>query len=227
MKRLKRHELSGLLSLLLLLPVAGWAQNQEPVHGPDEATTLLLKRVLPVDRVEEFVVGKIASTGGRDVFELESKDGKLVVRGNNAVAVASGIHWFLKHKCNSQVSMNYRQISLPRPLPVLEEQVRIETPFEYRYLFNYCTYGYSMPWWGWERWEQMIDYMAFMGVNMPLAMIGQEAVWQEVYREPGMTNAQLENPQKVPALLRAITRTSKRIEPITSSQPENHDDQAN
>ena len=48
-----------------------------------------------------------------------------------------------------------------------------------------------MPWWDWERWQQMIDYMALKVVNMPLATIGQEAVWQEVFTDLGLSDEQL------------------------------------
>ncbi|MDQ8189805.1 alpha-N-acetylglucosaminidase [Roseibacillus persicicus] len=182
-----------LFALLCVFMSAGLfvraAEEDAPTIAP---ATELISRVLPAERVDEFVLELIPSPDGKDVYEVESQDGKLVVRGNTGVAIASGLNWYLKEKCNSQVSMNHNQISLPKPLPLVENKVRVETPFEYRYLFNYCTYGYSMPWWDWEKWEEMIDYMAFMGVNMPLAMIGQEAVWQEVYRELGMTDEQLD-----------------------------------
>ena len=51
-------------------------------------------------------------------------------------------------------------------------KIRKETEYDYRYIFNYCTYGYTMPWWDWEKWERMIDYMAMKGINMPLSIIG-------------------------------------------------------
>merc|ERR1712137_941325 len=34
-----------------------------------------------------------------------------------------------------------------------------------------------------SRWEREIDWMAMMGINMPLAFTGQEYVWDRVYRE--------------------------------------------
>ncbi|MEM9235913.1 MAG: alpha-N-acetylglucosaminidase [Verrucomicrobiota bacterium] len=152
----------------------------------------LLERMLPKERLGDFALEALPADSDSDAFELESRDGKLIIRGNNGVAIASGLNWFLTKHCNSQVSMTYSTIDLPDPLPTLKEKVRVESPFDYRYFFNYCTYGYSMPWWGWERWEEMIDYMACMGVNMPLATIGQEAVWREVYRELGMSDEQLD-----------------------------------
>jgi alpha-N-acetylglucosaminidase len=39
----------------------------------------------------------------------------------------------------------------------------------------------SFVWWDWERWEKEIDWMALHGVNLPLAFVGQEAIWQKVF----------------------------------------------
>lgn len=40
----------------------------------------------------------------------------------------------------------------------------------------------SYVWWGWERWEREIDWMALQGINLPLAFTGQEAIWQKVFK---------------------------------------------
>jgi alpha-N-acetylglucosaminidase len=60
-----------------------------------------------------------------------------------------------------------------------------------RYFLNYCCFGYSLPWWDWTQWEQLVDWMALNGVNMPLSVTGQEAVWQAVCRRLGMSDAQI------------------------------------
>lgn len=72
---------------------------------------------------------------------------------------------------------------------------------EYRYYMNVCTFGYSYVWWGWERWEREIDWMAMNGINIPLAFVGwlspiiltrrQEYVFGEVYSDMGLTEEEL------------------------------------
>lgn len=37
-----------------------------------------------------------------------------------------------------------------------------------------------MAFWNWDRWEQEIDWMALRGINLPLAFVGQEAIFQRV-----------------------------------------------
>lgn len=159
--------------------------------APAEAAHALVKRMLP-EHQDLFQFSAITTKTDKDFFEIESKDGKVLIKGNNAVSMGSGLYWYLKKYCNVLVSMNYNALNLPKELPIVPHKIRVETPFEYRYLFNYCTYGYSMPWWDWEDWEKMIDYMAMQGVNMPLAIIGQEAVWSEVFQELGMTQEQID-----------------------------------
>ena len=38
-----------------------------------------------------------------------------------------------------------------------------------------------MTWWKWSDWEHFIDWMALNGINMPLAITGQEAIWYKVW----------------------------------------------
>ncbi|MEI3155517.1 MAG: alpha-N-acetylglucosaminidase TIM-barrel domain-containing protein [Odoribacter sp.] len=52
-----------------------------------------------------------------------------------------------------------------------------------RFFLNYCTFGYTMAWWQWRDWERFIDWMALNGVNMPLAITGQEAIWLKVWKK--------------------------------------------
>lgn len=67
----------------------------------------------------------------------------------------------------------------------------IASPFGYRAYLNTCTYGYTTPYWGWPRWERELDLMAAHGVDMPLAMEGQEYIWRALWREQGLSEAQV------------------------------------
>ncbi|MBN2023415.1 MAG: alpha-N-acetylglucosaminidase [Pirellulales bacterium] len=159
--------------------------------GPEEAARGLLRRVLPAHD-GDFVFETIAADGGSDVFEVESVHGKIVLRGNNGVAMASGLNWYLKHRCHCHLSFRGDQLALPDPLPAVERKVRRASPHRYRYFFNYCAFSYTMAWWDWARWERMIDWMALHGVNMPLAVTGQEAVWRNVCRRFGLSDEQIQ-----------------------------------
>lgn len=174
-----------LVCLVGMSPIFSQRISEGAVYG-------LVQRLIP-ERVGSFVFETITSSDKLDVFEIEGKGGKIVIRGNNGVTQASGLNYYLEQFCNCQISINYNQLNLPVSLPVPDKKICIETPFKYRYIFNYCTFGYTMPWWNWERWEQMIDYLALKGINMPLAIIGQEEVWDTVYQELGLSREQLDH----------------------------------
>ncbi len=48
-----------------------------------------------------------------------------------------------------------------------------------------------MPFWKWKDWERFIDWMALNGVNMPLAITGQEMVWYKVWKKIGLTDEEI------------------------------------
>ncbi len=159
-------------------------------ESAQEAVRGLVSRLLP-DHAEAFLFEPLPPENDRDVFEIEAQGGTVVVRGSTGVAMASGLNWYLEQCCGTSVSLRGNQLNLPDPLPMPETKIRIVTPFRYRYCFNYCVFSYSMAWWDWEQWEQVIDWMALQGINMPLAVTGQEAVWRSVYREMGLDDDDL------------------------------------
>ena len=157
---------------------------------PDERNVrALAKRIVP-DYVADIKFVQIDDS--LDVFELSMESGKLVVRGNNANSMAVGLNHYLKNTCGVTVSWHaYDPVQYPENMPVLQAPLRVSARVSERFFLNYCTFGYTMPWWKWEDWERLIDWMALNGVNMPLANTGQEAVWQEVWRRHGMTDDEI------------------------------------
>ena len=155
-----------------------------------QAVRELAQRVLP-GRADRFVFESIAAADGQDVFEIESRDGKVVIRGNSGVSMAMGLGWYLKHTCRWHVSWYGDRLSLPDPLPMVKPMVRRVAWARYRYFLNYCCFGYSLPWWDWAQWEKLIDWMALNGINAPLSVTGQEAVWQAVGKRLELTGEQM------------------------------------
>ena len=127
-----------------------------------------------------------------DCYELSQNGSKILIRGNNANSMAVGLNRYLQEYCLSNVSWyNFNPVELPDVLPSVPEKVTGKAEVPVRFFLNYCTFGYTMPWWKWEQWERFIDWMALNGVNMPLAITGQEAVWQKVWRKYGLTDNQI------------------------------------
>jgi len=170
-------------AILLLITSAALAD-------PAIAASALAHRLLG-QRATEIQFMVIPPDKSLDVFEIEAAHGKAVIRGNNGVAMASGLNWYLKHVCRAQVSWCGDQLNLPRPLPSAEK-TRIVSPYRCRYFFNYCSFSYTMAFWDWDRWQREIDWMALNGINMPLAVVGQEAVWQNLYRKMGLSDKEIQ-----------------------------------
>jgi alpha-N-acetylglucosaminidase len=152
----------------------------------------LIHRTIP-KHSNHFVVESLNGTDGHDVFEIESKGGKIVLRGTSGVAVASALYFYLNEYAHCQITWNGTNVNLPASLPVVPSKIRRDTPYEYRYYMNYCTFNYSMSWWDWPRWEKEIDWMALHGINMPLAITGEEYVWHKVYTSLGFSEEDLKD----------------------------------
>ena len=127
-----------------------------------------------------------------DRFELETQGKKLIIRGNNANSMAVGLNHYLKYYCKAQYSwFKEEALELPATMPAVPEKVSFSARVPDRFFLNYCTYGYTMPWWDWSQWEHFIDWMALNGINLPLAITGQESVWYEVWSELGLTDEEI------------------------------------
>ncbi len=173
---------------MLVLLVCGETCFSQVDRGAAEA---FVRRVVGDKASAAFIVESIPAVGGKDVYELESRRGKIVLRGSNGLSVGSALNEYLRSYCHSYLSWDGVDLRLPAILPVVGSRVRRVTPYQYRYYLNYCTFNYSMAWWDWDRWQREIDWMTLNGINMPLAVTGEEAVWQKVYRELGFTDAEL------------------------------------
>jgi alpha-N-acetylglucosaminidase len=157
-----------------------------------QAADEFIKRIVPT-HAADFIVKEIPAENGKDVFEVQSKDGKIILSGNKGLSVASALGYYLKNYCNKDFGWNGSNMKLPARLPVLHKKIHHVTPYTYRYYLNYCTFNYSMSWWDWDRWQKEIDWMALNGINMPLALTGEEAIWRDVYKGMGFTNTDLDS----------------------------------
>ncbi|HEX3623849.1 MAG TPA: alpha-N-acetylglucosaminidase [Verrucomicrobiae bacterium] len=152
------------------------------------AAEALISRVVP-DAARHFVVESIPTDNGHDVFEIESRGDQIVLRGNNAVSIASALNWYLENSCHCEISWNDGdQLRLPRPLPSLQKKIHVVSPHRLRYAYNFCTYGYTMVWWDWPQFEHELDFLALKGVNLALVIEGQESAWIQTFKQFGYSD---------------------------------------
>ena len=166
-------------------------KTAEPDSVTLHAASELVRRTVP-QQANQFKVEIIPANNGLDVFEVVSLAEKIVLRGNNAVAVASALNWYLQNKCHCDIFWNCGdRLNIPQPMPVVPELVRITSPHKYRYAYNFCTHGYTTGWWEWTQWERELDYLALNGANLALVIEGQESVWIEALKSFGYSEAEV------------------------------------
>ena len=172
--------LAIMLLLAIVLPVraernpASLVALAERIGGPGTAEkfTFILEP-LQESQAETFVIGR--------------EDGRVLIKGNTLSALTTGLGWFLNHHLKVNISWNSLNEGKPgQPYADLSGMKQMEAKEEtrvsdarYRYYLNYCTFGYSMTTWTWDRWQREIDWMALHGINMPLQIVGLEEVWRK------------------------------------------------
>lgn len=140
-------------------------------------------------RAKDFRLA-IAPSSSTDSFSVVAKGGRVTVKGTSGVALCRGAYEYLKGKCNSFASWEGSNINLPKRFP--DDRRSGECPVKYRQYYNICTFGYTTAFWDWPRWRREIDWMALHGINMPLALTGQDKVWQTVFKSYGVTQPSLD-----------------------------------
>jgi alpha-N-acetylglucosaminidase len=185
--------LSLLFSLCVLL---GFSQNKDVA-----AARALVNRIAP-KYSDKVVFHQKDNPEQKDYYEIQFKENKLYITANNANSMAVGFNYYLKNYCYTSVSwLASNQIVLPKKMPVFSEIIKNDARVQNRFFLNYCTFGYTMPWWKWKDWERFIDWMALNGVNLPLAITGQEKVWLNVWKKFGLTDDEVRSFFTGPAYL--------------------------
>ncbi len=164
-----------------------------PAHAAEDdvAVRRLIERIAP-GHGQDFVIETIAASAGENIFEVEARDGKIVLRGDSPLSQAVAFNWYLKHDVFVDVSWYADDaLNVPDKLPLPAEKIRETTRIKDRFFLNYCTFGYTMPFWRWRDWERCIDWMALNGINLPLAQTGNEYIWQKVWRDYGLSDDEI------------------------------------
>lgn len=158
----------------------------------EKAMQQMVERLLP-EHASRFSFEQLEKTD-QDRYEIEAKGKTILIRGNNANSMAVGLNYYLNHYCLTSVSWYANDtVEMPEVLPLPPSKITSTARCKNRFFLNYCTFGYTMPWWTWTDWERLIDWMALNGVNMPLAITGQESVWYRVWSKLGMTDEEIRN----------------------------------
>lgn len=173
------------LIFLLLCFLPGYIYALQPISD-------LVKRILP-GYEDKFSFELLNSEVNRNIFEISSKNGKVLIKGDSPVSVACGLNWYLKYYCQVSVSFCEDQLNLPKELPLPVQIERHETKLTQNFYMNYCTFSYTTAFWDWKRWEREIDLMALNGITLPMAMVGTEVVWKNTLIHFGYSNEEIKD----------------------------------
>ncbi len=174
-----------IVAAILLLLVCTTSRAQEFSAVKD----LVARRVPWL--LNKISFSSIPKENGKDVFVLWSKNKKIEIAasGNNAAAKAIG--YYLKNYCHRSMSDMGDNLAPVEILPAIHEPVKVVSNADIRYALNYCTVSYTMAFYQWKDWEHELDWMAFNGVNLVLAPVGVEAVWQNTLRRFGFSEKEI------------------------------------
>lgn len=173
-----------MISLAALAPQGAVAR---PVKASGSARDVLTR-----------LVGKAASAfqfhlkpDTADAYTCVAHNGRVSITGSSPVALTRGAYAYLTATGLAHTSWDGDRVALPKHLPDYRSG-SVATPFDHRVYLNPCTFGYTTPFWDWPRWRREIDWMALRGIDMPLAMEGQEYVWRALWKGEGLSDAELD-----------------------------------
>ena len=168
---------------MLICTMAALGKNSPQIQAAYD----LIERVTP-GYANQFCLELTKPVHGDDTYEIGAKNGRVLLRGNNTVAIATAFNQYLKYTCHAHVGWFGDQLNLPSRLPLPQRTVKNTINGRYRVYMNYCTISYTAAWWNWSRWERELDYMAMNSINMPLSVVGLEAVWYNTLLKYGFTD---------------------------------------
>ena len=171
-----------ILIFLCLNTLISWGQSPVP---SEQVIRRFTNKELPVT----FSLS-LDKQNGCDVFETSVNNGKLQIKGSSGVALCRGFYDYVKSKKAGISSWSGNRLEWPAKL-IDEPTKQTVSPFQHHYYFNVVTYGYTMPYWDWQRWEQEIDWMALHGIDMPLALVANEAISARVWKKLGLTDDEI------------------------------------
>lgn len=161
----------------------------------------------------------------------EEKNSSILVKASTASELSAGVGWYLRHYCNMTLGWprgGGSRVVIPQAWPQIGSQPLLrprQVPWSYLMVsismraflsFNYagyanmcsdlfrknvCTHSYSLVWYDQNDWERFIDWLALSGINMMLALTGQEEIQYQVFESLGLNDLDIRTWFNGPAFL--------------------------
>lgn len=197
---------AGKCALTLMMSVGAWLM---PSAAEAQNTDAATQKTAAEKIINDFTGGKITvdvsidltATDGKDKFSYTYAGNKLSIHASNGVAACRGFYDFVKANGAGICSWSANRFEVPTN-PTKTSQAEYTSPYRHHQYFNVVTYGYSTPYWDEARWDKEIAWMAMHGIDMPLMLIGSEAIYRDVFKQLyNVTDAQLDEWEVGPAHL--------------------------
>ncbi|KAF9297511.1 hypothetical protein BGZ88_009772 [Linnemannia elongata] len=123
----------------------------------------------------------------------------VTIEGVTLSALGAGLNHYLKYVCKVEMTWSgdrFNQLPVVPPLIPAEAGVDgvVRASFvPWRYYMNVVTFGYTFAFWDWDRWQRELDWMMLNGINMALAMVGQEHVVRKFYENQGVSREDIDD----------------------------------
>ncbi|OQR82039.1 alpha-N-acetylglucosaminidase (NAGLU) [Thraustotheca clavata] len=167
-------------------------QLEFPVHDAIQALQGLIRRKLGeeyIDQIELLQLKKEPQSN--DMARIDMHQGRIRIAGTSATSMGYALHKYLKENVHIHLDWDNHTLPLPLKLPDVSQTIVLKKTSKVTYYLNVCTPSYSMWSWNWAHWEAHIDWMVLCGINMPLAIVGQEKLWIETFKKFGVGEEEL------------------------------------
>ena len=171
----------GLLSLQSLCAMT--PQEIEAARG-------VIERFAGAEVAQSLTLESLPEADGLPVFEIA--DNGRTLRGSSPVALCKAFYTNVTAKGAGICAWSGNRFDAEAAFTP-SAPVRTVSPFKHHQYMNVVTHGYTTPYWDEARWMREIDWMALHGFDMPMAQIANEAIAERVWKDLGLTDAEIES----------------------------------
>lgn len=135
----------------------------------------LIKRNTP-KIADSFIIKNIESDNGSDTYEIYAEDGKIVLAGNSNLSLAMAYYRYLNEYCGIIITNGDYDISTTGSAPLPDKKISFTSRQQIRARTSHEFFALEGNYWGFDRWEKEIDFMAMHGINAAYQPVGFDGV---------------------------------------------------
>lgn len=166
---------------------------------------------------DNFLLREINSPDGCDCYEIYAEDKKIVLAGNSNLSLAMAYYRYLNEYCSVVITSGDFDVSAIAATPLPTEKITCRVAQKIRARTSYEMFALEGNFWGFDRWEKEIDFMAMHGFNAALQPVGFDGVLYRTMTELGMAeNFSAEFSSGPAFLMRQLTGNAAGINSVNS-----------